>query len=188
MKRIAVFGGSFSPIHKGHLKVASGILERDLADEVWLMPCRQNPLKGGVALQGDEIRMTQIEKAIAYAEEERPSLKGKIKIWDEELKTDGPSYTSESLRKLTASFPEYRFRLAVGGDSYETFTQWKEWEWLEENFSPILYPRPGHKIDNIREKWTYLENMELTDISSTRLREMLKNGEPVVKWMPWQKS
>lgn len=168
MGKIGIFGGSFSPFHCGHGAVARGVIEHGLADEVWLMPCRRNPLKDGSTLLADDIRLSILREAAeeingGYGEE-------KIKVCTLELEMPLPSYTCNTLIRLKEEYPDKDFRIVVGGDSYLDFTRWKEWEWIERNFSPIVYPRPGYEIKNLRPSWTLLEGEEQIDISSTQLR------------------
>ena len=183
MKRVAVFGGSFSPVHQGHLNVASGILNENLADEVWMMPCRLNPLKDGTTLMDDGIRLPMLEKAVRY--QNRLDGNERIKINLLELDMPLPSYTIDTLRELSRRYP-YQFRLVVGGDSYLEFERWKDWESIEKDFAPILYPRPGYEVKDVRKSWTLLSGVEETDISSTSIRRMMKEGDAdLKKIMPW---
>ena len=186
MSRVAVFGGSFSPVHSGHIAVAQGVLTRGLADEVWMTPCRLNPLKDGSALLPDSTRIYLLEKAVDWVNSRLAD--SPVKICDVELGMPSPSYTADTLRLLALKYPEHNFRLLTGADSYLDFERWKDWEWIESNFSPVVYPRPGSKMERLRPSWTLLDNVEETDISSTVLREKLNAGEDVKEWMPWIES
>lgn len=182
MKTTAVFGGSFSPVHTGHMAVARGVVERGLADDVWLMPCRRNPLKAAV-LMDDISRLRLLRQAADYTNRR---LGGeRIKVSELELEMPAPSYTSETLKALTEKYPDRGFRLVVGADSYLDFHRWRNWEWIVENFAPIVYPRPGQTIGTLEPGWTLLGGVEEVDISSTRLREMIKSNQPAVEYMPW---
>lgn len=183
MKTVAVFGGSFSPVHKGHMEVATGILHEGIADEVWLMPCRKNPLKEGTVQMQDAERLDLLKRAIDFFS---PSAgEGKLRIEPLELGMELPSYTYRTMQRLTEIYPDVRFRLVVGADSYLEFKKWKEWEWLEENFSPVVYPRPGYPVGNVGNRWTLLDGVKIFDISSTFIRERLRKGEDVSEFMPW---
>lgn len=183
MTTVAVFGGSFSPFHIGHLEVAKGILEQKLADEVWLMPCKKNPLKDSDTLISDSRRLKMLEDAVNYTNQ--AGFEGKIKISDLELRMPVPSFTCATLEKLKKENPDIKFRIAVGGDSYLNFESWKNWEWIEKNFEPIVYPRPGYEINVVRPGWTLLKDVAVHDVSSTQIRARLAKGEETIHEMPW---
>lgn len=182
-RTVGVFGGSFSPVHKGHLAVVKGILDRGLSDGVWIMPCRLNPLKSRTELWGDAERFENLRKAIGYLDYGKYG--SKIELRSDELERPAPSYTCDTLRSLVRRYPDKEFRLVVGADSYIDFRKWKDWMWLETNFSPIVYPRPGFEIGELRPGWTLLDGMELNDVSSSRIREMIARGESPDVEMPW---
>lgn len=168
-KVIGIFGGSFAPVHEGHMGVACGVLRRGLVDEVWLLPCRRNPLKDGVALPDGE-RLRLLENAVAHITENL-GYEGRLKVDPIELSMPDPSYTWQTMQTLCKKYPEYEFRLIIGGDSYLNFGKWVRNEWLKENFHPIVFPRPGYEIKDIMDSdFTLLKDVPLYDISSTRLR------------------
>ena len=185
--KVAVFGGSFSPVHTGHLAVATEVIERRLADEVWLLPCRKNPLKDESGLLPNDIRLQLLEKAVNY---QNAQLGGEpLKVCDIELELPSPSYTIDTLRLLSHLYPEYEFRLLAGGDSYLEFEHWKDWEIIETEFSPIVYPRPGNDIGTLRKSWTLLDGVKEWDISSSAIREMLcREGDIPGEFMPWAEN
>lgn len=176
---IAVYGGSFSPVHQGHMAVASGVLERGLADEVWMMPCRRNPLKTENSVWKDSDRIEMLQKAIEYAGDPR------IRISTLELEMPSPSYTCNTFRKLMELYPDFRFRLIAGADSYLDFHKWRESQWLEATLKPIVYPRPGYEIRSLRPGWTLLEDVPQVDISSSEIRKMMAENRPLGHLLPW---
>ena len=186
MSTIAVFGGSFSPVHRGHMEVAANILRLSLADKVIMMPCRRNPLKDGTSLMPDQDRIRLLEAAASYYRNVKDSYG--ILISEMELNMPAPSYTYKTLELLSVENPKDRFRLVVGSDSYLDFDRWKNGDWIENNFSPIVYPRPGYRIDMLRPNWTVLEDVEQIDLSSSAIREMIRHGDDLKTLrhlMPW---
>lgn len=181
----AVFGGSFSPVHLGHMQVARTVVSDGLADEVVMMPCRRNPLKNGKELLPDGERLNLLRSAISYYDKAAPGGNSHISVSGLEFEMPDPSFTVNTLRLLIKLNPGHTFRLVVGADSYISFSLWKDWQWIESNCSPIVYPRPGYDIDTVRKGWTLLEGVKETDISSTRLREILAAGGDVSSYMPW---
>lgn len=183
MKTTGIFGGSFAPFHRGHLALATSVIRQRLAEEVWVLPCRRNPLKSEVDLP-DIKRLQLIEKAIEYAESRNPELKGKIRISDIELQMPEPSYTIDTMKALEARYPDHRFRLIIGGDSLENFDRWKESDRLMADYTPIVYPRPGFKVSEA-ENVTVIENEPAFGVSSSEIRETLRRGVLPLEEMPW---
>ncbi len=175
MRRIGIFGGSFDPLHNGHLKVAQAALSECALDEVWLMVSPENPLKAGRlhAPEADRLAMARL----AVAEE---SLKsgGRIKVSDFEFSLPRPSYTVNTLRALKASHPEDEFIWIAGGDSLESLAKWREPDVIVRDFGLIIYPRPGSALpEEIPAGVAVLEDIQMIDVSSTRIREILRRGE-----------
>lgn len=170
-------------MHKGHMEVARAAIEKRLVDKVIMMPCRRNPLKDGSATMEDDERLRYLAAAaacynMALGEE-------KITIDDMELGMPEPSYTRDTLLELRKRYPDIKFRVLTGADSYLNFKKWKDWEWIERNFSPIVYPRPGYPIEEVRTEWTLLDGVEENDVSSTAIRKMMEKEEDVTRLMPW---
>ena len=167
-KVVGVFGGSFAPVHEGHIGVACEVIRRSLADEVWMIPCRRNPLKETVALP-DDMRLGLLRKAIAEAEE-RENLHHRLRLELIELSMPDPSFTWQTMEALRAKYPDYDFRLVIGADSYLNFTKWAKHDWLAQQFRPIVFPRPGYEIHDVNPCFTLMTGVREYDISSTRLR------------------
>lgn len=161
------------------MAVARSVVEGGYADEVWMMPCRRNPLKTDSDPWDPCRRIRLIEEAVCYYSDDR------IKVSRQELEMPEPSYTVDTLRSLMEKYPDFHFRLIVGADSYLNFNKWKDWKWIEANARPIVYPRPGYHIESLRPRWTELKGVGLHDISSSQIREMIEEGKDVEKWMPW---
>ena len=103
MKQVGLFGGSFDPIHVGHVALAKGILEQCHLDEVWLMVSPQNPLKQQSDLSDDQTRFEMAQLAL----EDVPG----VKACDYEFQLPKPSYTWNTLQALTTAYPDRRFVL-----------------------------------------------------------------------------
>lgn len=136
--RIAVFGGTFNPIHNGHLAIAHSILDYGLADEVWLMVTPCNPWKQDQTMPDNDVRLEMVRAAV----QGRSGLVAS----DFEFSLPFPQYTSTTLKALTESFPQHEFVLAMGADNWVRFTEWHDWQFIADNFELIVYPRPGYDI------------------------------------------
>lgn len=184
--RIGIFGGSFNPVHIGHISVATEVIRRNLADEVWMMPCRQNPLKGGEPELDDAARLRLLDKAVSYAEAiglVPAGQRGSLRVTDFELHLPSPSYTVDTLRALSERYPDDEFILIVGGDSYANLDKWKNFREIEKEHRIIVYPRPGVSLPRLRAGVTLLEGVREYDVSASRIREKKIDDLKIV--MPW---
>ena len=109
MIRTAVFGGSFNPVHYGHINLAKEILRQDLADEVWLMVSPRNPLKQQADLLDEQTRLRLTRLALA-------DVPG-VFASDDEFSLPRPSYTWKTLDALRGKYPDRAFFLVIGGDN-----------------------------------------------------------------------
>lgn len=172
MKQIAIFGGSFNPIHRGHIGVARGVIEQGLADEVWLMVSPCNPLKRETELLDGHIRFEMVRRAVE-------DMQGLVAS-DFELSLPLPSYTWRTLRALEETWPHCRFLLLIGADNWSLFSQWAHHEELLRRYSFIVYPRPGFPVAAS----VLPANVRLLDAphfpwSATDVRRRLQRGEDV---------
>lgn len=173
--RTALSGGTFNPIHNGHLAIAKSILRQGLASEVWLMVTPCNPWKSNMSLLPDGQRLEMVRQAVA----DTPGIYAS----DFEFSLPKPSYTAETLRRLTESFPDREFILTIGGDNWERFRHWKDWQYILDNFKIIVYPRRGFQTGQIPESVTIMD-CPLFDISSTQIRQMVHDGHDIAEMVP----
>lgn len=168
---IGVFGGSFNPVHNGHLQVARAIVERKLVDEVWLIVSPLNPIKADAdSLLPDNIRMDMVRVATE-------GISG-LRACDIELSLPRPSYTITTLRALSDMYPDFKFRLIIGSDNMLIFDRWKAHEEIMRDFTPIVYPRPGYDCS------LSLKDFPEIKVSSTEIRDKLKQNSPVDNLLP----
>ena len=157
--RIGIFGGSFNPIHTGHIALAQAALRQCLLDEVWLMVSPQNPLKAQAELLDDQLRFEMAQKALQ-------GIDG-IKACDYELHLPHPSYTWSTLQHLSTDHPADTFILLIGGDNWAHFEHWRHWKDILRNYEVQVYPRNGHP-------GTF--EAPLLNVSSTEIRKRVKAG------------
>lgn len=180
--RTAVFGGTFDPVHTGHCLVASSAIRAGVADEVWLMVSPENPLKSGRRMAPEADRLAMARMAAGRMEG--------LSASDFEFSLPRPSYTAETLRRLAAQWPDRDFRWMIGADNWLDFAKWREPETIIRDFGLIVYPRPGHEIpqgfrplERMPEGWegkvTFLEGIPETGISSTMVRRLAAEGQPL---------
>ena len=168
MKRIGIFGGSFNPIHNGHIALAHAVLRQCALDEVWLMVSPQNPLKrNDTDLLDDSLRLEMAQKALE-------SVEG-VKACDYEFHLPKPSYTWNTLQNLSKDYPDYTFVLLIGGDNWSHFQRWRHWKDILWHHDVIVYPRDAYPgtID-----------VPLLPVSSTEIRQRIRKGESIEGLVP----
>ena len=173
--RTALFGGTFNPLHNGHLAIAQSVLEQGLADEVWILITPCNPWKKDQALLDDRLRYDMVAQAVKEMDGVRAS--------DYEFKLDKPSYTANTLRRISADYPDREFILTIGADNWVKFHNWREADFILKNYPIIVYPRQGYPIENVSGNVTLLD-CTLMDISSTQIRQMVQDGTPINELVP----
>lgn len=176
-RRVGILGGSYNPIHNGHIAIAKGVLQSGMVDEVWLMVSPRNPLKQERELMGDEERLTRVQNAVKDLKD--------IKACDIEFGLEKPSYTYLTMRHLHEVYPDYEFALIIGADNWERFPMWRNHEELAEKYRLIIYPRKGSDIDrSALPPNAQLLDLPLLDISSTEIRERMAHGEDIDSLIP----
>ena len=133
MKRVALYFGSFNPIHKGHIALAEWVVEQGLCDELIFIVSPQNPFKEqeGLAPEFSRYEMCELAcKASRYPEQ--------IKVSAVEFVLEKPSYTINTLRYLRENFgSEMQFSILMGADNIENFDKWREYEEILRDY-PLL--------------------------------------------------
>lgn len=177
--RTGLFGGTFNPIHTGHVALGRSIVEAGLADEVWFMVSPQNPFKRDLHLLDDTLRLAMVRKALAG----EPHLVAS----DYEFSLPRPSYTLNTLRHLAADYPDREFILIIGGDNWEAFGQWYGHDEILTRWPVVVYPRTGAAAPDsgrpLPEGVTLLHT-PLLPVSSTAIRERVRRGERITGLVP----
>ncbi len=168
MKKVAIFGGSFNPIHTGHIALAQAVQQQCGLDEVWLMVSPQNPLKRNDAdLLDDSLRFEMAQKALEGVEG--------VKACDYEFHLPKPSYTWNTLQHLTKDYPDYTFTLLIGGDNWAYFQRWRHWKDILWHHDVIVYPR---------DEYQGTISVPLLNVSSTEIRKRVRAGQSISGLVP----
>ena len=168
--RIGVFGGSFDPIHHGHLIAAAALAEALALDEVRLVVARQQPLKGGGHSAPPEDRAAMVELAVRGD----PRLQASRA----ELERDGPSYTADTLRSFRAEQPRAELVLLLGADAAAELPRWREADAVRALARVEVFSRNGGAAE-----WGGLR-VPRVDISSTAIRALVRAGRSIRYWVP----
>ena len=175
-KKVGIFGGSFNPIHTGHIALAKSLCEKAGLDEVWFMVSPMNPFKKTATdLLDDHLRLEMVEKAL----EKEPQLKA----CDYEFRLPKPSYTWHTLQAISQDFTDIEFTLLIGGDNWAAFDKWYHHEDILAHYPIVVYPRQGSSVDKVPEGVTIVET-PLLNISSTEIRQRIKEGKSIKGMVP----
>lgn len=173
---IGIMGGTFDPIHTGHLVAAETALEEAGLDEVWFMPANIPPHKPNTPLASPDQRLEMVRLAI----DSHPSYRAV----DVELTRGGTSYTYDTVTRLQQLYPDHRFHYIIGADMVMYLPKWHQIEKLSEMVTFLGVGRPGFDIDlealpsHLRSR-IKLMTMPAMEISSTDIRERIRNGRSI---------
>jgi nicotinate-nucleotide adenylyltransferase len=178
MIRTGIYGGSFNPIHMGHIALAKQLLELVSLDEIWFVVSPLNPFKKSSTTLLDDARRLQITQTALTGERA-------LKASDFEFKLSKPSYMWNTLQRLSNEFPNREFTLIIGADNWLAFERWKNYRDIIANYRIVIYPRKNSPID----KDTLPENVILADtplynISSTEIRRRVSECRPLKDLIP----
>jgi nicotinate-nucleotide adenylyltransferase len=175
--RIAIYSGSFNPIHLGHLHLAEYLVDNKLVDEVWFVVSPCNPFKRQNDLIDEHIRLEMLLLAI--------KSKVKFKASDVEFSMPIPSYSIDTLHTLKAQYPTYQFSLMIGSDNALVFDQWKNYEQLLHEFPVLVYPRRGYDFAQVARSYPQMQLLATPfyDMSSTQIRQSIAQKKDVSHWL-----
>lgn len=164
-RRIGVFGGSFDPVHNGHIAVAKSFLRSNVIDTLWVMLSPEPPHKKSGDQASYEHRLKMLELAFA-------GIKNTV-VSDYETELSSPSFTLQTLESLKEKYPDDTFFLCLGEDSISSFESWHKYEQILDEVTLLVAERPGynHKKlpSKITEKAIFVDHTPV-DLSSTEIR------------------
>ncbi len=142
MQPIGLLGGTFDPIHFGHLRIALEVREATGMEQVRLVPAAQPPHRETPGVTAEQ-RLEMVRAAVA----DEPALC----VDDRELRRDGPSYTVDTLAELRAEFPRTPICFILGSDAFQSLDSWHEWQRIFELAHLVIAARPGWRQDESSE-------------------------------------
>lgn len=196
MSSMGIFGGTFDPIHYGHLRTAFEMLQALRFDEVRFMPCG-NPPHRGSTFAGAGLRLEMVRVAT--------EAQHGFVVDDRELLRDGPSYSVDSLTALRNEFPLRPIALMIGMDAFLGLPKWYQWReilqlahivvahrpgWRAPDMGPLgelLSDRGSHRIGDLHEAKSghiFIHDVTQLEISSTEIRELVAVGRDPRFLMP----
>ncbi len=169
--KIALFGGTFDPVHNGHVRATEEIIRQGIVDEVWFIPVQWHAFKDNVNVTFLEHRKAMLKIAVQG--------KAGIKVID---LNENPTYTLDTILKAKKKFPEHEYFWLMGTNLVEEFSSWKNPKQVLKEVKLILFPVPGNEReqnDLIDSSNPIRVEAKEIDLSSTIVRERLQRGESV---------
>lgn len=179
--KIGIYGGTFNPVHLGHIHLLSEVKKQCGLDKILVMPDRVPPHKAAVELASGEDRAEMLRLATC-------SMDG-VEVSTLELEQQEKSYTYLTLRRLKKIFPGDDLFLIMGADMLLTFEQWRNWQEILENAHLIAAARDDGEYETLLKKAETLGKADVLKIrplpmSSTDVRETVKAGRPLTGMVP----
>ncbi len=184
--KTGVFGGTFDPVHSGHVALCRQAEKEAGLDRVFVVPARLQPFKLDQRTADGHHRMEMLR--LAFSEDPR------VTVSDAELEREEISYTIHTLRVFQHRFPEDEISFILGADSFLKIEGWREYRELAAKHPLLVGVRPGSPMEELRALILRLESEcgasvrllanEQMAIASSRLKELLRQGASVRGWMP----
>lgn len=175
--KTGIYGGSFNPIHNGHIALARHLLQEAELDEIWFVVSPQNPFKVQQQLLADDKRLLLVRKALAPY----PQLVAS----DFEFSLPRPSYMWHTLQGMSAQWPDRELHLIIGADNWLCFDRWYHADDIRSTYSIIIYPRQGYDIvPSALPQGVRLVNTPLYNVSSTEIRADVAAGRDISGKVP----
>jgi len=202
-RRIAAYGGTFDPVHNGHVEVVRAIVRNFRLDQLLIIPAHRPPHKGSRAIAGDYHRFTM---AVLASLNEPAVLVSTV-----ELEAPDRPYTFETVERLRSAFgTATRLFFVMGADSFEEINTWREPARLLSSTNLIVINRPGHDVgsshlderfrstivdlrgregelqpsEDLNEHHIYVTGYVNTGVSSTEIRQRVRDGESIQDLVP----
>lgn len=178
MSKIGVYGGSFNPIHSGHIALAEQILHTFDFDEIWFVVSPLNPFKASSAeLISDETRFNMVCTALAGHSQ--------LKASDYEFNLPRPSYTWITLQNMNKDYPQHEFTLIIGADNWASFNRWKYSENIIQHYPIMIYPRKHYPVNaSLLPRNVQLLDTKMYHVSSSNIRHYVHEGLSIKGLVP----
>ncbi len=185
---IGIFGGTFNPVHKGHLIIAEEILVKKKLDEIIFIPSAKPPHKDNESIVDANLRLEMLKLATNH--------NNHFKTSDIEISREGYSYTIETMEFFSEKYPHKNFFFIIGSDSVKNISTWKNANDLIAKFSFIIAERPDFNFtENLIDQTPLPKDLKnrlkkgivstpLIDISSTTIRNRCLNGDSIDGLVP----
>jgi nicotinate-nucleotide adenylyltransferase len=162
LSRVGIYGGTFDPIHQGHLHVITQLFEKDLVDQLLVIPAGEPLLRSHAPVASAQQRRTMCQLALADLPSE---IAAKVQVNPIEVLRTGPSYAIDTVEAVAQNFPGDTIILVIGQDAAEKLDQWHRIKELRTMVQFLVIGRPGYSGDGI--------DIGALDVSATTIRQGL---------------
>ncbi len=175
--RWGLYGGSFDPLHRGHLLVAQAALEELALDRLFFIPAAQSPFKPNSRPAPDAARLRMLRRSLAG--------QSHTEVHDDELSRGGISYSIDTVNAFKARHLGAELFWLIGADHVPTLTQWRDAEALAQAVTFVVIPRPGQPQASLPSPWRlrHLRGWPL-GVSSSEIRDRIHRGLPFEHLVP----
>ncbi|MAL16428.1 MAG: nicotinate (nicotinamide) nucleotide adenylyltransferase [Balneola sp.] len=178
-QRIGLFGGTFDPVHNGHLSIAESFLQSGLIDELWVLLTPFPPHKQDVNQTPYDTRLQLLETAFEGI--------SNLSIKTIENRLPKPSYSVQTIRHLKGEYPDATFYYCMGEDSLAYFHTWKYYTEILEECDLLVAKRPGVSHDEVEDqilRSTHFVSHTPLEISSSSIKEQIQKGDSIAGLVP----
>jgi len=177
---IGLLGGTFDPVHKGHVEIVTSFLKSTKIDKLWILLTPHPPHKPSQQFSSYSDRLAMLTHTFNGFKN--------IKISTLEKELEPPQYTFKTIEVIQNRYPDNRFLLCIGEDSYLNFHKWRNYTKILKMTGLLVAARPGYDMSaqktEIIKKSVHFVDHEPVDISSSQIREYVKNGRPFKHLVP----
>lgn len=178
-KKIGLFGGTFDPVHKGHVSIAHSFLQSKIIDELWILLTPFPPHKNGEIHASYKFRYEMLASAFSDVKESR--------ILTIENELSKPSYSFNTIRYLKERNPDFDFFFCIGEDNLAKFHTWKHHKEILDEANLLVAKRPGINHSNVStyilEQTTFVDHTPI-EVSSSLVKDLIDDKEELRKIIP----
>lgn len=160
MERLGIYGGTFDPIHQGHLHLIEQVISREIVDQLLVVPAGDPQLKAHAPFATGAQRKAMCLAALKDLPSE---IASKVEVSSIEILRQGPSYTIDTIEAVRQTYPRHHLVLIMGSDSYTKINQWHRAEELKAMVEFVVINRPQHDGQSTHK-------IDALDVSSTQVR------------------
>lgn len=176
---VGLLGGSFDPVHNGHLSIARSFLKSEYISELWILLAPDPPHKTGQTLSGYKARLKMLQTAFTKMDD--------VHINEVERQLSYPSYTVQTMKHLYEKFNNVDFYLCMGEDSAANFEKWYKWEEILDYCELLVAQRPdadGSDLNKVVVEKAHFVPHQPVDLSSTEIRKRVMRGKSISSMVP----